>query len=390
MNILTLADIILFAIFLINVAYLFVFSAASLFGKKHPIEYDTRVKKRIAILIPSYKEDAVIMECVESCMAQEYPNELYDTVVISDHMTQETNEALCRMSVKLVEVYFENSTKSKALNRAMEEIGDRYDVAIILDADNIIAPDFLLQINNKFHEKGIEIVQAHRCAKNLNNPLAFLDALSEEINNSIFRKGHANLGLSAALIGSGMAFDYQLFKKTMLSIDAVGGFDRALELSLLAEGKRIAYLPYVDVLDEKVQRSTDFVRQRRRWMSAQLHYLSKTLKYVPGAIKNGRWDFCDKVFQQAKIPRIILLGCTFILSVGITLFSNPLATKWWLLLGILIASLFMAIPKKLYRKEFIGAAIRLPRFFVLMIFNLFRMKGANKTFIHTQHGINNK
>jgi len=35
--------------------------------------------------------------------------------------------------------------------------------------------------------------------------LALLDGISEEINNNIFRKGHQTLGLSSALIGSGMA-----------------------------------------------------------------------------------------------------------------------------------------------------------------------------------------
>ena len=42
---------------------------------------------------------------------------------------------------------------------------------------------------------------------------AVLDAVSEEINNSIFRKGHTRLGFSSGLSGSGMAFEYDLFKR---------------------------------------------------------------------------------------------------------------------------------------------------------------------------------
>lgn len=63
--------------------------------------------------------------------------------------------------------------------------------------------------------------------------MAYLDAISEEINNSIFRLGHVNLGMSAALIGSGMAFEYSLFYKAMMSNTSVGGFDRVLEMKLL-------------------------------------------------------------------------------------------------------------------------------------------------------------
>ncbi|MFV0397195.1 MAG: glycosyltransferase, partial [Bacteroidales bacterium] len=245
-------DVILFVLFLINIGYLLVFSVASLFRQK-PRRSDSLETKRIAILIPAYKEDAVIGECVNSCLKQQYPKERYDVVVISDRMTDKTNDALQQLPIKLVKVYFESSTKSKALNTAMDQLGDEYDIAVVLDADNIIFPDFLTQINNLFQHDDVQIVQAHRCAKNLNTSLALLDALSEEINNGIFRKGHVKLGFSAALIGSGMAFDYKLFKTSMLSIDAIGGFDRALELNLLREGKRIHYLPYSDVLDEKIQ-----------------------------------------------------------------------------------------------------------------------------------------
>jgi hypothetical protein len=58
-----------------------------------------------------------------------------------------------------------------------------------------------------------DAIQCHRCAKNANNDVAVLDGTSEEINNTIFRKAHNRLGLSSALIGSGMCFKYDLFKE---------------------------------------------------------------------------------------------------------------------------------------------------------------------------------
>lgn len=64
--------------------------------------------------------------------------------------------------------------------------------------------------------------------------------------------------MSAALIGSGMAFQYDLFRDTMANIKAVGGFDRELELTLLYQGKHFHYLPETFVFDEKVQNTNDF------------------------------------------------------------------------------------------------------------------------------------
>ncbi|MEG2317765.1 MAG: glycosyltransferase family 2 protein, partial [Rikenellaceae bacterium] len=148
MNILYIIDILLFIIFIINILYLFIFSVASRFRDVKTTPTPKEIKEnRIAILIPAYKEDMVIMECVKSCLNQQYSSEKYDIVVISDRMSEETNNTLSSLRLKLINVYFENSTKAKALNYAMEKLDD-YDIAVILDADNTIFPDFLSQINN--------------------------------------------------------------------------------------------------------------------------------------------------------------------------------------------------------------------------------------------------
>lgn len=385
--IISIIDFFLFILFTINIVYLLFFSLMSYKSCKQILLKDIKYKK-IAILIPAYKEDRVIKECVESCLNQDYPKGNYDVIVISDRMTETTNSELSSMPVKLIKVYFENSTKAKALNYAIEQVGD-YDIALILDADNTIGRDFLERINSFFSHSSVQIVQAHRMAKNTNTPMALLDALSEEINNSIFRKGHVNAGFSAALIGSGMAFDYSLFKSVMQSIDAVGGFDRALELTLLYEGEKIGYLADADVLDEKVQYHKAFSTQRRRWLSAQIHYLFRFLKYLPKGLIERKWDFCDKLFQQMGIPRLILLGITLILAVLISIYDWNMAIKWWIIYGVLALALAMAVPRRLYSWRLISALWGLPYSFCLMFANLFRLKGANKKFIHTPHGIEN-
>lgn len=378
-------DIVLFLIFSINVIYLLIFSLASC-RRKRTEKNIVSVFRRIAILIPAYREDCVIMECVESCMHQEYPKDKYDIVVISDQMESNTNEVLSALPIILEIARFKNSTKAKALNLAMSHLNG-YDIALILDADNMIKPDFLLDMNRAFEDKKISVFQAHRVAKNTNTNLAFLDAVSEEINNSIFRLGHMNLGFSAALIGSGMAFDYDLLKTELAMIPAVGGFDRALELTLFKSEKRIGYLPNSYVLDEKIQTHSAFFRQRRRWMSAQVHYFMEFLKDIPFALKTGNWDFCDKMFQQMSIPRIILLGVIVIMAVSLSIFLPELSVKWWILLSCLIVTLGAAIPKSMFSKKLFVSMIELPVSFAGMFINLFRLKDANKGFIHTEHGI---
>ena len=66
-------EIALFTLFSIKVLYLFVFSVASRLRVAKQEERREHGMRRIVILIPAYKEDKVIMECVESCLCQDYP-----------------------------------------------------------------------------------------------------------------------------------------------------------------------------------------------------------------------------------------------------------------------------------------------------------------------------
>ena len=258
-----------------TVIYLLVFGIAGHFSYRLPLFRQMR-KRKFAVLIPAYKEDGVICDTAAEALKQSYSIGTFDVVVIADSLKDETIEKLSSLDVKTVVVSFEKSTKSKALNKAMEVIGDDYDVALILDADNVMAPGFIEKINESFN-RGFKVVQGHRISKNMNTPFAILDSISEEINNHIFRKAHRNLGLSAALIGSGMAFEYGMFKTIMSEITAIGGFDKELEMTLLKNNVTIEYQPDAYVLDEKVQNSEVFVNQRRRWLSAQVIYFYKNI-----------------------------------------------------------------------------------------------------------------
>ncbi len=344
--------------------------------------------KRFAVLIAAYREDAVIMATVHSCLAQDYPSDKYDVVIISDHMLPETNSALSGLSVKLLQVDFEKSTNTKSLKAALEYLDeDDYDVALIIDADNIIGPSYLSEVNNAFAVSGVQVVQSHRIAKNLNTDMAYLDAVSEEINNSIFRLGHANLGMSAALIGSGMAFEYPLFRAAMMSNTSVGGFDRVLEMKLLYQGVRFHYLPDTCVKDEKIQKAHSFYQQRRRWLSAQYYSLGEFMHHLLPALCARKWDFCDKLYQQASFSRVLLLGFTFIISLVYSLCASPSAYKWWCIFILLLLALALAVPRYFWKWRLFKALCLVPSSFVLMFFNLFRLGEANKKFIHTAHGV---
>ncbi len=378
-------QIVLLAYFGFASAYIFIFSFAALFPARNKKIINSEMRK-FAVMIPGYKEDSVICEVAEDALKQDYPQEKYDVIIIADSFKPETIEALRKFPIKVIEVSFDLSTKSKALNKAMEELGDNYDVALVLDADNLMETSFISKVNNAFN-KGYMAVQGHRVAKNINTRFAILDAVSEEVNNMIFRKGHRVVGLSAALIGSGMAMEYAYFKKMMKSIKAVGGFDKEIELQMLKERKVIEFLSDAYVLDEKVQKAEVFKNQRRRWLSAQLHYFSMdfmtSLKHL---LLKGNLDYFDKAIQFIQPPRIMLLGFLIFINI-ISLLFNTLTWKYiWLgVLAATVLTFIFSVPLKFYNLRTLRAIISLPKAFLLMFLSLLKLKGANKKFIHTEH-----
>jgi cellulose synthase/poly-beta-1,6-N-acetylglucosamine synthase-like glycosyltransferase len=370
--------------------YILLFSTAGLFYKQQVFVATEKLLK-IAVLIPGYREDEVIVEAAKSALEQKYPTALFDVIIIADSFEEDTLNRLKSYPVKVIEVHFDTSTKAKALNSAMAQLSDQYDVAVVLDADNIMETDFLQKINAPLSQ-GYMAVQGHRTAKNTNNSWAILDAVSEEINNHIFRKGHRVLGLSSAIIGSGMAFNYNYFKSLMATATAIGGFDKEIELKMLKQGHKIMYLHDAIVYDEKVQKAEVFGNQRRRWLSAQFHYFRKDiLSALKHLATKGNVDYFDKAIQFVQPPRILLLGAVIMFGVLFVtanfLMGNQLIfSAWWIVIAAAcVVSFLFSIPRSLYNARTLKALVSLPKGMLTMLKSLLKIKGANKKFIHTKH-----
>ena len=380
-------DIVLWCIIAFSVGYIFFYAITYALGqlliiKREPTSDDIRQKKYL-VIFPAYGEDKVILHTVKSFLLQHYPHDKYSVVVVSDHMLKETNTELSKLPITLLQPQFENSSKAKALQFAIDNIHDNFDNIVILDADNIVQPDFLEKLN-EICNQGFSAIQCHRCAKNAENQIAQLDGISEEINNSLFRKGHNNIGLSSALIGSGMCFDYLWFK-AHVHLLSTAGEDREIEKMLLIEHIYIKYVEDIDVFDEKVGNEDNFQLQRQRWMSAQLNCLLSMMKDLPTSIVHLNVNYIDKTIQQMLIPRSMLLVGTFVWALLMSVFEMSWAYKWWGLFALTSLSLWIAIPRKMRNGGLAQLITHLPRLTWRMMSNIRHIDSENREFIHTSH-----
>lgn len=375
-------DIILFTIVTITVAYITVFSIAALFGRRNTVQAAKR-QNRFIILIPSYRQDEGIEQTVKTALGQTYPQRLFDITVISDHQKEITNFKLAQYPITLLTPNFDTSTKAKSLQLAIDNLPQFkiYDVVIILDTGTIVEPEFLEQMNDAFESASTKAIQAHRLSRNRDTAIANLDATFEEINNSIFRRGHINLGISSAISGSGIAYDFKWFKENIKSIDTAWE-DKELEARLMRQHIYVDYFDHIYVYDEKTRRTADFNRQRGRWASTQLRSILSNIRYLPTAILRKQYDLVDKIIQWMLIPRTIMVAIMALMSLILPFIYLTLAVKWWILLAFVMLIFAIATPDYLVDDKWEKSFIKAPFIMASSLLNITKILRRKKKFEH--------
>jgi cellulose synthase/poly-beta-1,6-N-acetylglucosamine synthase-like glycosyltransferase len=388
--------ILIFVYFFVGVVYFFVFALAGKISS-HALYPISKEVKRIALVIPAYKEDQIILDTVKQALVHDYPSVGYSIFVLADQLSSQTLTALNELPVTVHQVVHHQSTKAKSLNSFFEMTNaDIFDVVMVLDADNVMQPGCLHKVNDAFFS-GRKVVQCHRTAKNKSNELAILDAISEEIRINIFFAGQRAFGLSAELIGSGMAFDFALLKDILQNryVQESPGEDKEMTLQLMKRGIDVEYLPDALVLDEKVSDLQVFKRQRKRWIESQLQIIRSFFRSEFKEVRS-KGVFWYRLFQNLLLPRsfyMILLPFITISTFLLWVFHLKISPDWmwWLSLTFLyFLSLFLSVPISYFNFNTLVAIGKLPRVLISMVWAASSAKLNNKVFVATTKGLNKK
>lgn len=350
----------LFVLVAITVLYLGVFAIAALFNRHSTIN-KSKKQNRFAILIPSYMQDDVIEHTVISILGQVYPMRMFDVVVISDHQNEMTNMKLAQYPITLLTPDFAESSKAKSLQYAILNLPEFkiYDIVLVLDADNIVGQEFLTQVNDAFETAATKAIQLHRISRNRDTAAARMGSIFEEINNAIFRRGHIILGMSAALAGSGTAYDFNWFKTNVMKVKTAGE-DKELEALLLRQGYFIDYFDHILVYGEKQRTTLKMNEQHGRWAIQQIKIFIRNIKFLPGAIFNKQYDLADKIIQWMLLPRTTMMGIIMLMSVVLPFIYMTLVIKWWILGSLALFFFALATPDYLVDEMWDKTFLRSP------------------------------
>ena len=335
-----------------------------------------------AIIVTAYEQTHLLQDVLNSILKLNYSH--YHVYVVADNCDiSNLTFSYAQVTVLRPEEVLASNTKSHfyAIDRFVQE----HDVLTIIDSDNLVHPDYLCELN-LFFNHGFQAVQGIRVPKSLNTTLACLDAARDIYYNFYDGCLLFELGSSATLAGSGMAFRTELYKECLDNIVIGGaGFDKVLQAEIVKRGHIIAHAPKAVVCDEKTSYSKQLINQRSRWINTWFKYFwfgGELL--VQGIKRNNRNQILFGVTLLR--PPLFIFILLSMLCMLVNIMTTPIYALYWFGAFFLFFLSFI-IPLRANRSsmKIYRSLLSIPKFIFLQIISLIYSKRANRRSIATKH-----
>lgn len=354
------------AVIYVTFIYYFIISVFGFIRKNEKSAHEYEPSKSFACIVAAHNEQKVIANVVDSLLQQHYPKQLFDIYVIADNCSDNTAQIAAEHGAIVCERA--NATqrgKGYALEWmfgrifAMEK---KYDAICIFDADNVVSPDFLPEMNKNFCN-GQKIVQGYIDTKNPFDSLTTMFfAVSFWLNNRLVQMARYNLGLNCVLCGTGFAVSTDVLKDigwgaTCLTED--------LEFSMKAalNGYKITWAHEAVVYDEKPLTLSQSWKQRKRWMQGHSDCIFRFVgELVNKATRESSFLAfdCAMYLIQSYIFVVYYASLTvtiasYIASKGISeaLANAPMKYLSFILFTTVVGIITISLDKKLSPKVFL-------------------------------------
>ena len=265
---------VIMALFFVCYSYQFFYVAVALLKRK---KFTCRNENhRIAVLIAARNEENVIGQLLDSIHAQKnYPMDHVDIYVGADNCTDDT----ARVARERGAIVFERHDtvhvgKGYVLNEMLQRIKrpgrKHYDAYLVLDADNILDPNFISEIE-KVYSSGYEIVTCYRNSKNYGDNWISAGYALWFLRESRYLNGaRYTIGSSCAVSGTGFAFTREI-------LDRIGSWhffllteDIEFTIDNVVHGEKIGYCREAVLYDEQPTTFRQSWNQRLRWSKGYL------------------------------------------------------------------------------------------------------------------------
>lgn len=243
--------------------------------------------RRFALLIPAHDEAILIGRLLESLRQMDYPASGFDVHVVADNCEDDTASIARSLGARVYE-RCDRSLQGKgfALSWLLGRIGESgsaYDAIVILDADSVVAPNFLRSMDARL-EAGSRVIQAYYSVHNAGeSPIASLRYAALAALHYLRPLGRSALGLSCGLKGNGMCFSAPILERFSWRWFTLAE-DVEFHLALVREGVRVDFAPETAVLAEMPVSLAQAASQNARWERGRLQLLRQR---IPGLVADG-------------------------------------------------------------------------------------------------------
>ena len=310
-------NLLVFIVLTVCYLYQVVYVAVVLFKRNKQKQNLPCIFHRYGVLIAARNESMVIGNLIRSIQNQTYPGKLVDIFVVADNCTDDTAGIARQLGAKVYERFNKQEVgKGYALDFAFRRIAqdygnDYYDAFFVFDADNLLDPHYIDEMNAVFSQ-GYQIITSYRNSKNYATnwitagySLWFLRE-AKYLNNA-----RMMLGTNCAISGTGFMISNKIVQK-------YGGWKfhlltEDIEFSVVnaLEGERIGYCGTAVLYDEQPTTFQQSWAQRLHWSKGFYQVMWKYGRALASRlIHNKNHPFaCYDMLMTIAPASLLSLGC---------------------------------------------------------------------------------
>jgi len=373
---------VLLAAYLLQPALLLLVYGVKVLFRRHTEESTTLSKDySFAVIVTAHKNLQLVPPLVDSVLKQHYKN--FTVYVVADGCENTDIGFNDHPQVKVLKPEVALNAKIRSIDYAINNFDSAHDALIILDADNLLHPDYLAVLN-KYFNKGYRAVQTNMLAKNNDSVFAKLDAAGNYFSNFVDRRMRMELGLSANIWGLGIAIETSLYKEVIYQ-NFLGGFDKKIQADIVKLIPQLAYAEDAYVYDEKIDSGDAMETQRTRWINAYFKYFKYGWNVFVTGLKRGSFNLMFFGFNLLRPPLFLQLSGAIVFAV-LNYWINPMFSIAWLAALLLFPLSFIIIVAVMSTdKAVLSALLYLPLVFLRQLRAFLHIGRANKAFLQTQN-----
>ena len=258
----------------ISAAYFYqlVYLMYGVLSRNKPWIYVAQKQHRYAVMISARNEEEVIGELIGSLKGQNYPQELLDIYVVADNCTDRTADA-ARQAGAIVFERFDTVNKGKGyalgylLQKLRADVGESgYDGFFVFDADNIIDPNFVSEMNKVFDTGEYHALTSYRNSKNFaDNWISAGYGLWFMREARYLNFPRMLIGTNCAISGTGFLISAQVVKENAGWPYHLLTEDIEFSVNCALKGQKIGYCDTAILYDEQPVTFKQSWDQRLRW-----------------------------------------------------------------------------------------------------------------------------